>query len=122
MDMINKAERPIIVAGPGRVPAQGLGRTEGRRRKEGNRRCDIRPMRGHFPDDHRLSAGLSPDALMSADLVVFIGQYCMPGPRRISLQPRCQGHPRASRRRRILAATGRSISASSATKECFLES
>ena len=38
------------------------------------------PMRGHFPDDHRLSASLSPDALMSADLVVFVGQYCMPSP------------------------------------------
>ena len=36
------------------------------------------PMRGHFPDEHRLSASLSPDAFMSADLVVFVGQYSMP--------------------------------------------
>jgi acetolactate synthase-1/2/3 large subunit len=35
-------------------------------------------MRGHFPDEHRLSASLSPDAFMSADLVVFVGQYSMP--------------------------------------------
>ena len=38
------------------------------------------PTRGHFPDDHRLSAGTAPEALMSADLVVFIGQYSMPSP------------------------------------------
>ena len=38
------------------------------------------PTRGHFPDDHRLSAALSPDAVMSADLVIFVGQYCMPSP------------------------------------------
>ncbi len=36
------------------------------------------PMRGHFPDDHRLSASLSPSALLSVDLVVFVGQYLMP--------------------------------------------
>ncbi len=38
------------------------------------------PTRGAFPDDHRLCANTAPDALMSADLVVFIGQYCMPSP------------------------------------------
>ena len=38
------------------------------------------PMRGHFPDDHRLSGSMSTQALMSADLVVFVGQYCMPTP------------------------------------------
>src|SRR6185437_13582879 len=34
--------------------------------------------RGQFPDDHRLSMSLSPKALLSADLVIFVGQYCMP--------------------------------------------
>jgi len=45
------------------------------------------PSRGHFPDEHRLSASLSPDALMSADLVVFIGQYCMPSPTEYRFSP-----------------------------------
>src|ERR1035438_1807832 len=45
------------------------------------------PMRGHFPDDHRLSASLAPEALMSADLVVFIGQYCMPSPGEYRFNP-----------------------------------
>src|SRR5262249_51723641 len=36
------------------------------------------PMRGHFPDEHRLCTSLSLEALMNADLVVFVGQYSMP--------------------------------------------
>ena len=35
-------------------------------------------MRGHFGDEHRLSANLAADALGSADLVIFVGQYLMP--------------------------------------------
>jgi thiamine pyrophosphate-dependent acetolactate synthase large subunit-like protein len=35
-------------------------------------------QRGHFSDGHRLSASTAPDALLSADLVVFVGQYSMP--------------------------------------------
>ena len=45
------------------------------------------PTRGHFPDDHRLSAALSPDAVMSADLVIFVGQYCMPSPGEYRFNP-----------------------------------
>ncbi len=45
------------------------------------------PTRGHFPDDHRLSASVAPEALMSADLVVFVGQYCMPSPGEFRFNP-----------------------------------
>ena len=45
------------------------------------------PMRGHFPDDHRLSASLSPRAYMSADLIVFVGQYSMPSPNEYRVNP-----------------------------------
>lgn len=34
--------------------------------------------RGSFSDAHRLSASTAPGALMSADLVIFLGQYSMP--------------------------------------------
>ncbi len=44
-------------------------------------------MRGHFPDDHRLSASCSPDALMSADLLIFVGQYSMPSPGEFRFNP-----------------------------------
>lgn len=86
-DMITKAQRPIIVAGQGvfqRKAWEAL--------KEAAERQDIAvvtsgPMRGHFPDDHRLSVSAAPDALMSADLVVFIGQYCMPSPGEYRFNP-----------------------------------
>jgi acetolactate synthase I/II/III large subunit len=45
------------------------------------------PVRGHFPDEHRLSASMSNDALMSADLVVFVGQYSMPSPEEWTFPP-----------------------------------
>jgi thiamine pyrophosphate-dependent acetolactate synthase large subunit-like protein len=78
IDLISKAERPVIVAGHGvfwRRAWDVLLQTA--------EKCDIcvvgsGPMRGHFPDEHRLDGGTATDALMSADLVVFIGQYMMP--------------------------------------------
>jgi thiamine pyrophosphate-dependent acetolactate synthase large subunit-like protein len=35
-------------------------------------------MKGQFPDDSPLSANAAPNALASADLVVLVGQHCMP--------------------------------------------
>lgn len=43
------------------------------------------PTRGFFAEDHRLSLSAAPDALLSADLVVFVGQYCMPSPNEYKL-------------------------------------
>lgn len=87
VDLVSKAERPIIVAGQG-VFQRGAWEAL----KEAAEKNDIAvvtsgPSRGHFPDDHRLSASLSPDALMSADLVLFIGQYCMPSPGEYRFNP-----------------------------------
>ena len=45
------------------------------------------PTRGMFPDDHRLSLMAAPDALLSADLVIFVGQYCMPSPSEYRFSP-----------------------------------
>jgi thiamine pyrophosphate-dependent acetolactate synthase large subunit-like protein len=78
VEMIRKAQRPMIVASTGvfydkawdalRIVAE---------------RADIAvvesgPSRGHFSDSHPLSASTAPDALLSVDLVILIGQYCMP--------------------------------------------
>lgn len=79
MDMINKAERPIIVAGQGVFQRRAWNQLKVAAEKNEIAVVTSGPTGGHFPDDHRLSAGLAHDALMSADLVVFIGQYCMPG-------------------------------------------
>src|ERR1700722_7292697 len=80
VDMINRAERPVIVAAhsvffhiawePLMVAAE----------KNEIIVVGSGPMRGHFPDDHRLSGSMSNSALMSADLVIFVGQYLMPNP------------------------------------------
>ncbi len=78
VDMINKAERPLIVAGQGVFLRKGWDALLRAAEKNEFAVVSTGPMRGHFPDEHRLSAALSPSALMSADLVVFIGQYSMP--------------------------------------------
>ena len=35
-------------------------------------------MKGQFPADHELSVDAAPGALASADVVMLVGQYCMP--------------------------------------------
>jgi thiamine pyrophosphate-dependent acetolactate synthase large subunit-like protein len=78
VSMITKAERPVLVAGHGvywRQASELLLKTA-----ERHEMCIVGsgPTRGHFPDDHRLDGSRSTSALMSADLVVFVGQYLMP--------------------------------------------
>jgi len=76
--MIAKAERPILVAGQGVFQRKAWDVLKEVAEKHEMAVVTTGPTRGHFPDDHPLSAALSPDALMSADLVIFVGQYCMP--------------------------------------------
>ena len=45
------------------------------------------PSRGHFSDAHPLSASAAPDCYASADLVILIGQYCMPNPGEFAFGP-----------------------------------
>ena len=78
IDMIVKAERPIIVAGQGVFQRQAWEPLVVAAERHEVAIVGSGPMRGHVADDHRLNASMSPDALFSADLVVFIGQYCMP--------------------------------------------
>jgi thiamine pyrophosphate-dependent acetolactate synthase large subunit-like protein len=86
-DMISKAERPLIIAG------QGVWQRSAHdvlRQIVDKHECAVvtsGPVRGHFPDDHKLSVADAPDALMSADLVVFVGQYCMPSPGEYRFNP-----------------------------------
>ena len=87
VDMIGKAERPILVAGQGVFQRQASDALLAAAEKHEFAVVGSGPMRGHFPDDHRLSASLAPDALMSADLVVFVGQYSMPSPGEYRFNP-----------------------------------
>ncbi|MBX9601544.1 MAG: twin-arginine translocation signal domain-containing protein [Bryobacteraceae bacterium] len=86
-DMIMRAERPVIVAGQGVFQRKAYEPLMAIAAKHDVAIVTSGPVRGHFPDDHKLSAACSPDALMSADLVLFIGQYCMPSPGEYRFSP-----------------------------------
>ena len=73
------------------------------------------PVRGIFPDEHRLSLSMANDALKQADLVIFIGQYLMPSPGEWTMPTRSPPFASIPKSRRS-AATGRSTSASFPTK------
>jgi thiamine pyrophosphate-dependent acetolactate synthase large subunit-like protein len=78
VQMINKASRPVLIAGHGvhlRKAWEPLMRVS---EKQDIAIVTAGPVRGNFPEDHRLSADMANDALMSADLIVFVGQYLMP--------------------------------------------
>jgi len=87
IDMINKAERPVLVAGHGVFMRKGCEALMQAAEKHEMCVVGAGPVRGHFPDEHRLSGSMSNDALMSADLVVFVGQYSMPNPDEWTFSP-----------------------------------
>lgn len=80
IDMINKAERPVLIAGHGIFVRKACDALLQAAEKHEMAVVGSGPVRGHFPDDHRLSGSMSNEALMNADLVVFVGQYSMPPP------------------------------------------
>jgi thiamine pyrophosphate-dependent acetolactate synthase large subunit-like protein len=87
VDMINKAERPILIAGQGVFLRKAWEPLMAAAEKNEFAVVTSGPMRGHFPDEHRLSASLSPDAITSADLIIFVGQYAMPSPNEYRANP-----------------------------------
>jgi thiamine pyrophosphate-dependent acetolactate synthase large subunit-like protein len=78
VDLIQKSERPMIVAGQGVFQHKGWDALKRVAERNDIAVVETGPVRGHFGDDHRLSANLASDALGSADLVIFVGQYLMP--------------------------------------------
>ena len=80
LDMIGRAQRPLLIAGQGVFQDKAWEPLLKAAEKNEIAVVTSGPTRGHFPDDHRLSAALSPDAVISADLMIFVGQYCMPSP------------------------------------------
>ncbi len=78
VDMIQRAQRPLIVAGPGVFYHKAVEALHRAAEKNDIAVCATGPMRGHFADDgHRLSANTAEKALLSVDLVVIVGQYMM---------------------------------------------
>ncbi len=85
--MLDKAQRPLLIAGQGVFQRRCWEALRKTAEKADLGVVTSGPTRGCFPDDHKLSLGAAPDALLSADLVVFIGQYCMPSPNEYKLKP-----------------------------------
>jgi thiamine pyrophosphate-dependent acetolactate synthase large subunit-like protein len=78
IDIINKAERPVLIAGHGVFLRKAWDALRQVAEKHEMAVVGSGPVRGNFPDEHRLSGSMSNAALMKADLVVFVGQYQMP--------------------------------------------
>lgn len=85
--MIAKSKRPLIVAGQGVFQRRAWETLRNAAEKGDIAVVTSGPTRGFFPDDHRLAVAAAPDALLSADLVIFIGQYCMPSPGEYRFNP-----------------------------------
>ncbi len=87
IDMIGKSERPVLIAGHGVFVRKAWDALMQAAEKHEMVVVGSGPVRGHFPDDHRLSGSMSNGALMSADLVIFVGQYLMPSVGEWTLPP-----------------------------------
>jgi thiamine pyrophosphate-dependent acetolactate synthase large subunit-like protein len=87
IELITKAERPLVVAGHGVFHRKAWDALRLAAERNDLAVVTSGPMRGHFPDDHRLSASLAPRSFMSADLIVFVGQYSMPSPNEYRVNP-----------------------------------
>lgn len=77
---IQKAKRPMIIAGHGVFHNHASNALIRAAEKNDIAVSLSGPNRGHFPDEHPLSMSLSPSIVGNADLIIFVGQYFMPSP------------------------------------------
>jgi thiamine pyrophosphate-dependent acetolactate synthase large subunit-like protein len=87
IDMISRSKRPVLIAGHGVFMRKAWDALMQAAEKHEIVVVGSGPVRGHFPDDHRLSGSMSNSALMTADLVIFVGQYQMPTPEQWTFAP-----------------------------------
>lgn len=78
VDLIRKAERPIIVSSNGVFYARAWDALKRLAEKAQIPVVESGAMKGQFSDASPLSANAAPAALASADLVILVGQHCMP--------------------------------------------
>ncbi|WP_395408351.1 thiamine pyrophosphate-binding protein [Pseudoduganella sp. UC29_106] len=76
--LLQQARRPMIVSSTGVFYSRAWDALRQFAEKTQIPVVESGAMRGQFPDDHPLSATCAPDALASADVVMLVGQYCMP--------------------------------------------
>lgn len=78
IDLLKKSERPIIVSSNGVFYSRAWDALKLLAEKAQIPVVESGAMKGQFSDAHALSANAAPGALASADLVMLVGQYCMP--------------------------------------------
>ncbi len=78
VDLLRNAERPIIVSSNGVFYSRAWDALRHLAERVHIPVVESGAMKGQFPADHELSADAAPRALMSADVVLLVGQYCMP--------------------------------------------
>jgi thiamine pyrophosphate-dependent acetolactate synthase large subunit-like protein len=78
VDMLKLAQRPIIVSSNGVFYSRAWDALKALAEKAQIPVVESGAMKGQFSDAHPLSANASPGALASADVVMLVGQYCMP--------------------------------------------
>jgi thiamine pyrophosphate-dependent acetolactate synthase large subunit-like protein len=78
LDLLQKAQRPIIVSSNGVFYAKAWDALKRLAEKAQIPVVESGAMKGQFSDASPLSANASPSALARADVVVLVGQHCMP--------------------------------------------
>ena len=78
VQLLRAAERPIIVSSNGVFYSRGWDALRRLAERAQIPVVESGATKGQFPADHELSADAAPGALASADLVLLVGQYCMP--------------------------------------------
>ncbi len=78
VELLRNAERPIIVSSNGVLYSHAWEALRALAERAHIPVVESGAMKGQFPADHELSADAAPQALLSADVVLLVGQYCMP--------------------------------------------
>jgi thiamine pyrophosphate-dependent acetolactate synthase large subunit-like protein len=78
VDLLKAAQRPIIVSSNGVFYRRAWEALKTLAEKGDIAVVESGAVKGQFSDDHPLSANAAPAALASADVVLLVGQYCMP--------------------------------------------
>ena len=76
--LLRDAERPMIVSSNGVFHTRAWDALRQVAERAQIPVVESGATKGQFPADHTLSASTAPGALASADLVLLVGQYCMP--------------------------------------------
>jgi len=77
-EMLRSADRPMIVSSNGVFYSRAWDALRELAEKAHIPVVESGATKGQFPADHELCASAAPGALMGADVVLLVGQYCMP--------------------------------------------